>query len=262
MADQKDLALSERNGALAEVNTGSTSAVSLIEALIDKSKGGADLEAVAKAIESLVNLKHQEEDREAERAFNRALAEFQSECPPIPKNKKAGGITKAGKKFETPYADLDTIRDTIQDLMSAKGLSFNFSQETLHDGGKKSIKSTCELRHTQGYSIRRSATVEVDTSAYMNISQKDGSAGTYADRYALIAALGLVHCKIDTDATDPAQLKTISEEQQATIRALLDEIKPDMPKFWKFVNVTKLSDIVVGDYGRVIDALERKRAKQ
>jgi hypothetical protein len=121
---------------------------------------------------------------------------------------------------------------------------------------------SCVVTHAGGHSKRSKMTLPVDSKAGCSEQQKYGAAQTYAQRYSLIQALGLTTCDEDDDGNAPApDGPTISEQQQADLRALAAEVGADEAKFLRFVKVDDWSQIPVAGYTAVVRALEEKRRR-
>ena len=92
--------------------------------------------------------------------------------------------------------------------------------------------------------------------------QNLGAVQTYLRRYLWIAALEI----IEHDAVDGSQQvepERISESQITDLEALMDEVQVDGVKFMRWLKtqfkVGDLSELTVGAYPHVVEALERKR---
>jgi hypothetical protein len=128
-------------------------------------------------------------------AYHAALAGFQGEVPPIPKRHTATiDSQRTGGHYTYTYAKLADIQQIIGPVLARWGLSYKFQPRYDPD------RLVCVLHHADGYD---DDTTEVrmvtDQSARMNAIQVGGSALTYAERYALCAALGIAP-EEDTDA--------------------------------------------------------------
>lgn len=55
--------------------------------------------------------------------------------------------------------------------------------------------------------------------------------------------------------------KTITEDQEATLVALIEEVKADKQSFLKYMKVSNLSLIPATKYADAVAALEKKRRK-
>lgn len=258
--------LTKSNGAEITVGEAPLTVVDLLNKAVER-LGGDGAGAVVDAMEKLVALHERLEAREAEKAFNLAMIEFKKQCPPIPKNKstkKVGG--DSGARFAFKFADLETISKIVDPILAAVGLSYTWDTA---DAGEGKLTGICRVSHVGGHSVESRFTAPIDTKASMNMTQQYGSARTYVCRYAMIGVLGLTNCDDDTDGAvpqDPAQLETIDDNQQATIRALLDECgyKTDADRMklvrWLNADYTAIADIQRRDYSRAVSALEKRRA--
>lgn len=166
---------------------------------------------IAKAIEHAVPVETLERllamraaiaQESARSAFFTAMARFQAQIPPIQKRQVAKVQTKGGANFTYHYADLGDIVTAIRAPLAACELSLSFDT-ALKDGMLTVIAS---VHHAQGHSSSSTFAVPLDREARMSPSQAMGSALTYARRYAMCAALGIVTAEDDDDAqtTQPA----------------------------------------------------------
>lgn len=147
----------------------------------------------------------------AKEQFDRAMASFQAECPIIEKKDTAGS-----GNFSYKYAPLDYIVKQVKDLLSKNGFSYTFDSKKT----ETSLVIYCKVKHIAGHSETSQFEIAVDTSARMNISQKDGAASTYGKRYAFCNAFGILTGDEDTDGAQSAQEATeaprkIQNEQRA-----------------------------------------------
>jgi hypothetical protein len=90
-------------------------------------------------------------------------------CPIIVKNETAG---KDG--FTYHYASLDHIVKQIKQLLFENGFSYTFDTKKT----EKSLTTYCKVKHIDGHMEVSTFESAIDTSARMNISQKDGAANT------------------------------------------------------------------------------------
>lgn len=144
------------------------------------------------SLEKLLALQEKVQADISKRAYYEALAKFQSKCPIIGKNKEVKG--KNGE-VRYRYATLDGIVEQIKDTLQECGLSYTIKTETR----EKMITATCIIHHIGGHSESSHFSIPVDEEAYMNDAQKQGSALTYAKRYAFSNALGIMTTDIDDD---------------------------------------------------------------
>lgn len=142
--------------------------------------------------------------------LSKALTAFQKAVPPIPKDKTAN----IGQ-YSYTYADLSTIWEKIRGVLSDNGLSV--VQSPSSNAGEPTL--TTMIAHSSGQWVED--TMGLKTT--QETPQGQGSAITYARRYALSAMLGLV-ADDDNDARDH---KTISPIQK---KKLFDTAKRVLPE--------------------------------
>ncbi len=203
-----------------------------IEALISQ---GIEKGLSVDTLEKLLAMRSQLKTEWAREEFFKALSAFQGECPVIEKKKKVSFNTT---KYS--YAPLEDITEQVQPLLTKYGFSYMFDTET---NGK--MKVICKVSHKAGHVEQTTFDMEIDTNAKMNVSQKYGSALTYAKRYAFCAAFGITVRDEDTDAivTSSDAPQTLSDNylaminQSDTIDALIKactvikaKIKPELQK--------------------------------
>jgi len=161
------------------------------EALIMK---GIEAQVPVETMERLLAMREKLNDEKAKTEFFKALAGFQADCPIIHKNKKV--MQKNSNQVRYAYASLDSIVKQISPFLAKWGLSYMFKSETAN----QSIIQTCEIRHFLGHAESSSFTIPIDPDGFMGDAQKSGSASTYAKRYALTNALGILTSDDDDDA--------------------------------------------------------------
>jgi len=145
--------------------------------------------ATPEALERVYQLYQTMEKDKAKKAFDRAMADFQSECPIIVKR-------KAGAKNAYRYAPLDDIVAQTRDLIRKHGFSFRITAEC-----GKDIKAIVTITHCAGHSITSEFAVPVDSkNPMMSDPQRVGGAITFAKRYAFCNGFGILTADEDIDA--------------------------------------------------------------
>lgn len=121
-----------------------------------------------------------------------ALAELQTQLPPITKDLTAKVETRGGSSYKYTYADLAQISREVLPLLGKLGLSFT-SRPTLRADGRFVL--SYKLLHVSG---------EHESGEYPLLDkgtpQEVGSAITYARRYCLCAVTGVAPEDDDHDA--------------------------------------------------------------
>lgn len=199
-------------------------------------------------LRQLMDLQDRWQAGQSKAAFDAAIAAFQSECPTIKKTKQADRYK---------YAPLDTVLKTIRPILDRNGLSVRFDTEITTEGVLSAI---CKVSHVEGHSEHSRFSCPVDAQMKVNDAQKQGSANTYAKRYALKNALNLVESDEDDDGYVGGMI-FITDEQIANLEAMISEVGADKAGFMKWAQVKNLANIPGHRYKNCIQVLELKRSK-
>ena len=209
--------------------------------------GSMDLATVEPdKLAQLLDLQAKWEDRQADKALQAALAQFQADTPMIFKGRKSNNST---------FASLDDILKVIRPHMAKAGLSVSFDTET-RDGKMTAI---CHVMHEAGSRFERRATVPVDSQMRANESQKMGSAISYAKRYALTAALNLIVSDQDDDGA-AAGTETITPAQVKKLQSLIDAAD-DLTvadRLLQWAGVQSLEEIPASKFKQAVKGVEGK----
>lgn len=164
-------------------------------------------------------------------AFDKAMTQFQSECPPMPRG-HASHLTRvntAGVQVKSRYSDMADIASTIAPSLRANGLSYEWEDtELLEVGGQPYYRAHIRIRHESGYSERKSGPpIPIGKGNNNQSVQMQATAVvTTAQRLALRSAFGLY--SIDQDEEDAAEqagtTDTITDEQGGEIVGLLETV--------------------------------------
>jgi hypothetical protein len=185
----------------------------------------------------------------ARKLFFKAITEFQRDCPIIEKGDKA---------YDKEYARMDRIWRTIRPLLARTGLSVSWQKCELKDG-------VCHiegmLAHGAGHSIELVRDVAVpELLKGQNKAQQAGSASTYAQRYALCGALGIVTGEDDDGHAAGTQFVTYqqAEEIDGLLQACRGISAFDEKKFWAWAGATTTAEIPADKYAMARNALKDK----
>jgi len=203
-------------------------------------------------LRELLAVRREWEADEARKAFNLSVSEFQRRAPII---------AKADKAYDKEYARMDRIWREIRPLLTELGLSVTWQICELKDGSLCHVEG--QLRHKQGHGERLAMDIPVpELIKGQNKAQQMGSASTYAKRYAMTAALGIVTG--DDDDGHAAGSAFVTREQAQQITDLIDTCRGvtgfNETAFTKWVGVDFISDIPASRFADVVAALKRKIA--
>ena len=125
---------------------------------------GADLDYV----KQLMDLQDRWEAKQAQQAFNAALAAFKKNPPVVVKD-------LLNKQFGSWYASIGSLVNTVNAALGEHGLSASWEYDQTND----LISVTCVLEHVGGHSKRVTAKGPPDTSGSKNTLQQIRSTFTY-----------------------------------------------------------------------------------
>lgn len=198
-------------------------------------------------LERMMAMQEKWEARQAEKDFNDAMAELQSEMPTIKKKKKGHNCL---------YAPLEDIIAQVGHLIHKHGFSYRFETQALEGA----IQITCVVKHRNGHSERTTMDGPYDTSGGKNSIQSAGSSFTYLKRYTFQGAFGIATADEDMDGRIASMHGDIlSDNQLANLEALIGEVSANRQAFLKFLRVKDLKDLPASKYNDAVRALEDKR---
>lgn len=181
------------------------------------------------------------------------------------------GVFKAANNphFKSKYANLETVVDTARPSLQAVGIMFTQSAGRIEDGN---MQMTTMLIHA-------ASAQWIKGEMWIPLGKKDpqgaGSAQTYAQRYSLMAMLGLpptdddAETAIDRHETRPAPEKqaTKNEEARKAYKALQDELRQqksvdDLTRWSKDADIQSLMSKIPEDWKAELRAEWAKMKKE
>lgn len=151
---------------------------------------GATLEQV----EKMMDLQQRWEEREAEKAFNDALAAFKSEAVEVIKRREVDFTSQKGRT-NYKHAELSDVVEAVGPALSKHGFAWSWKTEQING----LVRVTCILKHRQGYSDSVALEASPDQSGNKNSIQAIASTVTYLQRHTLKAITGVSEKGDDTD---------------------------------------------------------------
>lgn len=233
--------------AMAEVQP-STSVITPMDMLRIAVDKGADLDK----LQQLMGLQERWEANEARKAYMVAMNAFKANPPDVYKSKQV-----AFGETSYKHALLSDAVERIGDAMSKQGLSFRWDCEQVEGG---IVRVTCIITHAMGHSEKVTLSAGLDQSGKKNSIQALGSTVTYLQRYTLFAATGLA-AKDGDDDGGGSEGDYITQEQELSLIALLEETGSDKAKFTSYFGVDSISELPAASYAKAVKAVEAKRKK-
>jgi ERF superfamily len=232
-------------------------------------RAAADPRTDTAKMQALLDMQRSIEDREAQKAFNRAFIALQEELPTIRQDgkieifaKDASGQRPAVGRAQqsTPYATFNNIMKTIKPLMLKHGLELSFSTEPV---GERILVRGLLTGH--GHQRTTAFPLPAETSGSKNNVQGWGSSMSYGKRYCTIALLNIIsEAKEDADtdghtgnfknakggglAEVPDQ-ETVDEGQIVKLVELIEWCGIGTKRFCEHYSIAKVADLPKNLYG-------------
>ena len=201
-------------------------------------------------LEKFLDIQIRMEERQNEQAFNDAFANFQAECPIIPKTKRVNF-----KSVDYTYAPLDEMVHLIKPIMGKYGLGFSFNLSTEDSMMCLTTIITHKNGGTRAYQYYFNP---LHDDARMNDSQRRKSAITFAKRSALENALGIVTAESDDDARRALD-NPATDEQLEKIRSLCKTTDTTEASLLSFLKLESLDYLSAQEAKKTINSLNAKR---
>lgn len=147
------------------------------------------------ALERLIALKNQEEERACKKEFDFHFAEMQKELVPVEK-KKDGSKTNSGK-VTFKYAPIEDCQAANDEIISRHGFSYKWREEALENGMKRVRIVITGWGHTDDsvfFDVPKVAGNSLQTEIQM-----EGVRSGYGKRYTYVMGFGLTVKDEDLD---------------------------------------------------------------
>jgi hypothetical protein len=191
----------------------------------------------------------------AEIAYNEAMVACQQEIPPVQKDAK-------NSQTNSDYARLETMQRTAMPIISRHGFSLSYGTDNAPSEMEKRI--TCKVSHVKGHSEQKFIDIPIDDTGMKGAPTKTkthgaASAISYGQRILLKLIFNIQVGGFDDDGNAAGSGDYLSEEQQANIKALIEETASDEHKFLNYMNVDSIANIRTSQYNKAVSLLEKKR---
>lgn len=144
----------------------------------------------------LVAMNEKWEAKQAKKAFDEAMAAFQTDCPTIYKT-TPGGTTKSGT-VAYKFASFEDILAQVKPLLQKHGFSFQLGTDVESKDGW--VIARCKVTHAQGHCDTTEAKFPLGTKTdIMSQTQVYAAALTFASRRVFQNCFGIVCASEDMD---------------------------------------------------------------
>lgn len=206
------------------------------------------------AFERLVALQERQEEKEAQRSFNRAFTALQRHIPTITADKQ---VNDQHGKLMYRYCSYEEILKQVQPFLTQYGFAVSFSQSI----GEGVVTATCHLMHEDGHTGSNSYSARAGNKGApgMNETKIDLSASTSAQREAFCDALNIIRRGKDVETDDARKLgATISASEAADLHERVVASGSKEKDFLAIAGVSSFEEIHEASMG-VLDRLLRKK---
>lgn len=171
-------------------------------------------------LEKLLAMRKELKAEAALEAYIDAMANFQSQCPVIKKEKHVKFNLKAGGSVDYWYAPMDALVEQTHELIGKNGFSYSFKTQDAPGG----MKAICIVQHRAGHSDTGEFTASNGGTTMMSASQVTSATETFAKRKAFCNAFGITTGDEDNDGAKSKE--EAKNEAGATVEqyALIDQL--------------------------------------
>lgn len=220
----------------------------MLQAVIERGVTGDNVAAM----KELVGLYERMEDRKSEKQFAQAFNALQAEMPKVHARK---AVPNNDGSIRYKFAPFEDIMAQVSPLLLKHGFTVSFSQKF----DESRLVIICTLQHIGGHRQSNEFAVRVGKGPPgSSDSQADGSAGTYAKRFALCNCLNIV---ISTDDDAQAVGETITEQQAMDLQTRVTSLGMNEASFLKLGQAKSYAEIKSAVYPVLLEVLRRKESK-
>jgi hypothetical protein len=210
-------------------------------------------------LERLFALQERHTEKEAEKAFNSALADFQAEMPPVFKWRQES-------KGKYHYASYDDIMALARPILRKNGLAISCSQSET----ETALTIEMTVSHKEGHSRVTTYTTPKDGPirtqdgrAVTSQAQAQASSNTYARRNCLCNALDIVVTDEDDNGQAASEAR-VDEDQANELHNLLGQFQDNgktKAAFLKWAGSATVEELPASGFASYVKNLNAKIAK-
>jgi len=206
-------------------------------------------------VERMFALHRQEKADHARLLFFQAMHRVRSSMTPVTKR---ADNTQTGSK----YARVENIQRMLDPLLAGEG--FTYSISSVEPVVPDTMRVCLTLRHVGSHEEHYYLDGAVDNTGPKGAPTKTrlhgmGSTLTYCGRQLLTQVFGVILTTDDDGNAGGVPEEFITEEQQATLNSLVEEVGASLKAFLVYLRVPSLADLPAREYRNAVAALEAKR---
>lgn len=206
-------------------------------------------------MERLFEMRERMIDRQAHLDFNAALKRAKAEMPAVLKN-------KYNEQTKSHYANLESVSDAMDPIITANGFSLTFGTAPTALEGHYLV--TCTLAHEGGHEKNYEAPIPIDSAGIKGTANKTlthafGSTMSYGRRYLKMMIFDVKTTDDDGNGAGPSGSVFLSDEQIEDLEALIKETGTDRVKFLAYLKEQSLESMPAAKFGNAKGALLAKK---
>ena len=226
------------------------------------SRAAADPATDVAKMQALLDMHERLSNREAEQAFNIAMADAQGEMRTI-------GVDKANPQTHSKYASYAKLDSVLRPIYSRHGFALSF--DTGKDAPENAVDVLCRVSHREGFCRTYHILMPADGKGakgndVMTRTHATGAALSYGARYLLRLIFNVSVGAEDDDgnsASPPVEPQgTITETQLVTLKQRIEDTKADAVKLCVFFQIEQLADLPARAFHKALDMLDVKAKQQ
>lgn len=178
------------------------------------SRAAADPSCDIDKMERLLQMHERMQAKEAEQAFNAAMAQMQCEIPTV-------GEGAVNLHTGNTYATLDDINFTLKPIMQRHGFAITFKVDRESTG--VSVKGI--LMHSAGHREDTTMFLPIDIGKGRNDVQAVGSSVTYGKRYVMCALLNITTGEVRDDDGQSSDGSDTADMRAQVVADILERVE-------------------------------------
>jgi len=204
-------------------------------------------------LERMLAMQERIYDRDAKTFFAQSMSIAQSGMGRV-------SADAVNPQTRSKYASYGALDKAIRPTYTANGFALSFN--TADSPVENCVRVMCEVSHINGHLREYHIDMPADGKGakggdVMTKTHATGAAVSYGMRYLLKMIFNVAIGEDDVDGNRPIEVITL--EQVATLIALAEEVKADMPKLMIYLKVESLSELPSDQYDHAVKAMEAKR---
>jgi hypothetical protein len=199
-------------------------------------------------MERLMRMHQEVLERKQEREFFEAMGRCQAEIPQVVRD-------AVNDHTKSKYARLESIAKAITPVVTKHGFSMSFGTEDSPKDGHHRV--VCLLAHAGGYAREYRADLPADIAGSQGKANKTaiqafGSTVSYGRRYLTLMIFNVALTNEDDDGEASGGAETITDDQAAQLRELIEQAGASLPKLIKMAQIERLEDMPAKDYDAAV----------